>query len=64
MNLWNEYAQMNRIVAAVVVIAILVLPAVNALWSEWPFVLIPIAAWPLAYVGALLIARLLRTVVG
>ena len=64
MNLWNEYAQVNRIVAALVVIAILALLAFNALWSEWPFVLIPIAVSPLAFVGALLIARVPRNVVG
>ncbi|HTH71288.1 MAG TPA: hypothetical protein VL493_08390 [Candidatus Saccharimonadales bacterium] len=55
---------MNRIVAALVVIAIVVLLAFNALWSEWPFVLIPIAVSPLAFVGALLIARVPRNVVG
>ncbi|HTJ61313.1 MAG TPA: hypothetical protein VL333_09015 [Candidatus Saccharimonadales bacterium] len=64
MNLWNEYAQLNRVVAALVVIAILVLLAFNALWSEWPFVLIPIAVSPMAFVGALLIARVPRNVVG
>ena len=64
MNLGNEYAQLNRIVAALVVIAIVVLLAFNALWSEWPFVLIPIAVSPLAFVGALLIARVPRKVVG
>ena len=64
MNLWNEYAQLNRIVAALVLVAILVLLALNALWSEWPFVLIPIAVSPMAFVGALLIARVPRNIVG
>ena len=55
---------MNRAIAAVVVISIVGLLVLNALWSEWPFLLIPIAVSPLAFVGALLIARVPRNVVG
>jgi hypothetical protein len=55
---------LNRAIAAVVVISIVGLLVLNALWSEWPFLLIPIAVSPLAFVGALLIARVPRNVVG
>lgn len=55
---------MNRLAAAAVVIAIVALLALNALWAEWPFILIPVAISPLAFVGALLIARMPRNVVG
>ncbi len=55
---------MNRLVAGVVVVVVAGLLALNAMWSEWPFILIPIAESPFAFVGALLILRVPRNVVG
>jgi hypothetical protein len=55
---------LNRAIAALVVVTIVGLLVLNALWSEWPFVLIAVAVSPLAFVGALLIARVPRNVVG
>jgi hypothetical protein len=55
---------LNRVVAALVVVSIVGLLILNALWSEWPFVMITVAVSPLAFVGALLIARVPRNVVG
>jgi hypothetical protein len=55
---------LNRLVAGIVVVAVVGLLVLNAIWSEWPFILIPIAVSPIAFVGALLIYRIPRNVVG
>lgn len=54
---------MNRVVAAVIVLATTAALVVNVVWGEWPFVVIPFAVSPLAFVGALLVFRVPRNVV-
>lgn len=63
-NVWNEYAQLNRVIAAGLIIVAISLILASWLVMEWPFAAIPFAVSPLAFVGALLIYRLPRNVVG
>ena len=54
---------MNRVVAAVIVLATTAALVADVLWSQWPFVVIPFAVSPLAFVGALLVFRVPRNAV-
>lgn len=60
----SEYAQVNRVIAVALVVATIALAAGCLIVMEWPFVGIALAVSPLALVGALLIYRVPRNVVG